>query len=381
MECRTIWCDDSSIAIGVVLEIEGTEVEDAAWLRKADDFNHINVTELDAVLKGVNLALKWGLCSIEIKTDSVTVLGRVGSVINSERRVRTKGTMEILMKHCLGVLGELIAKFRLKLNVVFVPSERNRADAQTREKRAWLGEPEEAKKGIALACWLDDFELKRLHAMHHLGVDRTLYLMKMIDADVTRRSIRKVVGSCDRCQSIDPAPCGHEQGNLLVEHNWKRVAVDVRHYRQGVYLSMVDCRPGLLAIWRELRMGIANEIAQILNGIFLEKGLMEELLMDNEAAFHSEVLRDMHDWWKVCRLFRAVYRPSGNGIVERHHQTVKAIAERGHILLLEAVFWYNVSPRSEQAEESVPHRALFKYEWRHQSKASECHKEEKGPAC
>ncbi|XP_029641347.1 uncharacterized protein LOC115216286 [Octopus sinensis] len=247
-ECGTIWCDASSIAIEVVLAIEGAAVEDAAWLRKADDFNHINVTELDAVLKGVNLALKWRLRTIEIRTDSATVLGWVGSVITGERRVRTKGVTEMLVKCRLGVLGELIAEFGLKLNVVLVPSEKNRADALTRVKRAWLEEPEEARKGIAAACQLDDSELKRLHAMHHLGVDRTLYLAKKSDADVTRGSIRKVVGSCDRCQSINPAPCGHEQGSLSVEHNWKRLAVDVTHYRQGMYLSMVDCGPGRLAI-------------------------------------------------------------------------------------------------------------------------------------
>ncbi|XP_014789427.1 uncharacterized protein LOC106883070 [Octopus bimaculoides] len=239
-ECGTVWCDVSSIAIGVVLEIEGAEVEDAAWLRKADDFNHINVAELDTVLKGVNLALRWGLRSIEIRTDSATVVGWVGTVITREKRVRTKGAAEVLVKRRLGVLGELIAEFGLKLNVVFVPSERNRADALTRVKRAWLEEPEEARKGIAAACRLGDSELKELHAMHHLGVDRTLYLAKMIDADVTRRNVKKVVAKCDRCQSIDPAPGGHEQGNLSVERNWRRLAVDVTHYRQGMYLSMVN---------------------------------------------------------------------------------------------------------------------------------------------
>lgn len=40
-----VWCDASNIAIGVVLEINGKIAEDAAWLRKKDDFNHINVAE------------------------------------------------------------------------------------------------------------------------------------------------------------------------------------------------------------------------------------------------------------------------------------------------------------------------------------------------
>ena len=57
----------------MVLEINGKTAEDAVWLRKKDDFNHINVAELEAVLKGVNLAIKWGLESIELKTDSATI--------------------------------------------------------------------------------------------------------------------------------------------------------------------------------------------------------------------------------------------------------------------------------------------------------------------
>lgn len=52
-------CDASSIAMHVVIEIDGVRVEDAAWLWKKDVYNNINVAELDTVLKGINLVLKW----------------------------------------------------------------------------------------------------------------------------------------------------------------------------------------------------------------------------------------------------------------------------------------------------------------------------------
>ena len=68
--------------------------------------------------------------------------------------------------------------------------------------------------------------------------------------------------------------------------------------------------------------------------------------MDNGAAFRSQALKDVVDKWNVKRYFRDAYRPSGNGIVERHHRTIKARAERGQVTPMEAVFWYNVSPRS-----------------------------------
>ena len=115
----------------------------------------------------------------------------------------------------------------------------------------------------------------------------------------------------------------------------------------------MDCGPGRIAIWRQLKRESADEIASILNEIFLERGPVEELLLDNATVFWSELLKTALDNWSVRRFFRAAYRPSGNGIVERHHRTVKA------------VFWYNMSPRAGQADNFVPRRTVFRYEWRH----------------
>ena len=75
-----LWADASSLAIGVALEIGGSIVEDAAWLRKVDDSGHINMSELDAVIRGVNLCLRWGVRQFSIKTDSATVFGWLKSV-------------------------------------------------------------------------------------------------------------------------------------------------------------------------------------------------------------------------------------------------------------------------------------------------------------
>ena len=70
-----VWCDASNIAYGVVLEADGAVVEDQSWLRPADDKRHINVAELDAVIKGLTLAVSWGLKDITLLTDSQTVFG------------------------------------------------------------------------------------------------------------------------------------------------------------------------------------------------------------------------------------------------------------------------------------------------------------------
>ena len=54
-----VWCDASSIAVRVLLEIDDNCVEDGCWLRKTDDAARINLAELEAVIRfsyGVLLA-------------------------------------------------------------------------------------------------------------------------------------------------------------------------------------------------------------------------------------------------------------------------------------------------------------------------------------
>lgn len=57
MKNGAVWCDASIIFTRVIQEIGGVVLEDAAKLRKKNDCNHINVVDLDSILKGVNLTL------------------------------------------------------------------------------------------------------------------------------------------------------------------------------------------------------------------------------------------------------------------------------------------------------------------------------------
>ena len=97
----------------------------------------------------------------------------------------------------------------------------------------------------------------------------------------------------------------------------------------------------------------------------MERGPVNEILMDNSTAFLSAALKEVLDKWGIKRLFRASYRPSGHGIVERLHRTIKATTERSRSLPQKAVFWHNMSPKTGQEGETVPHLAVFKYEWWH----------------
>ena len=95
--------------------------------------------------------------------------------------------------------------------------------------------------------------------------------------------------------------------------------------------------------------------------IFYERGAPSELLADNATAFHSRSFAAFASRWEVRLCFRAVYRPSGNSIVERNHRTVKVIAARKQCSVAEAVHLYNVSPRDAGSESTAPVRGVYRY--------------------
>lgn len=57
--------------------------------------------------------------------------------------------------------------------------------------------------------------------------------------------------------------------------------------------------------------------------------------------------------------FRAAYSPSGSGIVERNHHTVKAITTRKCCSIVEAVHLYNAMPRDRTTVTEVPACGIY----------------------
>lgn len=368
----TVWTDASSLGLGVTLEVDGNVVEDASWLRKKSDFAHINVAELEAVARGINLAIAWGFKIFTLAVDSLTVVNWMSNVIDKRSRVKTKSAAEMLVKRRLGVISDTITEYGLTVSVRFVSTIENKADRMTRVPKKWLEYREissgtvEVSAAIATGYSLED-AIWAAHLPHHLGIDRTLYLLQQIRGDVSREQVKQELAGCEACQRVDPALRSENlvaKGDLAVEDNWSRVAVDITHYDNQLFLSMVDCGPSRFAIWRRVQTESAANIVAQLRSVAIERGPCEELLMDNSTAFRSAAVERFADEWGISLRFRAAYAPGGNGIVERNHRTIKRIAERGAITPEEATFWYNVTPRKEAEAASVPSNRVFKYEWR-----------------
>lgn len=164
-----------------------------------------------------------------------------------------------IVKLQLEILRELFSEYDLALSVTLVPTVKNKPVALTRVKKAWLvpRTQERGKDCHRVLCR----DLSEMHDMHYMGVERALYLTRNVDPTVSREAVKGVVKSCEHCQSVDLPLDVHEPGEVSVGESWKRRAVGVTHYRHLPYLTIVDCGPGRLAIWRELKGESAEEIA------------------------------------------------------------------------------------------------------------------------
>jgi transposase InsO family protein len=147
-------------------------------------------------------------------------------------------------------------------------------------------------------------------------------------ADISRDMEKSVVRNWTNCSSIDPVPVRWDVGLLAVDKNWTRLACDVTHYGGSCYLTVIDFGPSRFALWRKLRSENASDIVKELELIILKRGGFQELLLDNATSFHSQSLQELYSKWGVLIRFRCAYRPSGNGIIKRHHRTVKTSAAR-----------------------------------------------------
>lgn len=355
-----VYCDASSIATGIALMIGGKMVEDACWLRKPSDHSHINLAELEAVVRGVNLACSWGITQFKIITDSKTVHGWLKNVIDEDSRVRTSALSDMLIRRRLGLLRDLITECSLDLTVSLVPSAENKADPLTRVPKKWLSNTVVAAVGVDASN--REQQIRQIHDIAHCGTRKTQFLVEAIAPELhaKKQEIDDVIKTCQPCNSIDPSPIRWEAGHLHVEGVWNRLSCDVTHYQNGKFLTVVDSGPGRFAIWKRITSESVAPITEAMNEVFCEFGPPNEILLDNGASFRSGSFTEMCDKWGVKILYRAAYRPSGNGICERNHRTIKRMAARTGKNIPEVVYLYNLMPREEGR---APQQYVFCSKW------------------
>ena len=299
-DVMTVWTDASSMALRVALEVGGDVVEDASWLR-TEDAAHINLAELDAAVKGINMALTWNAKQIRLLTDSRTVYHWVTDALSGRARLKTKASSEMLIRRRVSLLTALVAKYQLEVSVEYVTSSCNVADGLTRVPREWLKpKPGPSVAGCAAQTVTAEALIRAVHeSWDHLGIRRTLYFVGKEDRTVRRQQVREVVCACEECKSIDPAPVKWKHGRLDVEDRWHRIAADVAHIGSAHYLTMVACGPSRFSIWRQLRRQDSHCVCEQLEAVFFERGAPAELLVDNATVFRGHQFQQLLRKWNV----------------------------------------------------------------------------------
>ncbi|XP_045105468.1 uncharacterized protein LOC123500980, partial [Portunus trituberculatus] len=357
-----LWVDASSLALGAVLEVNGEVIEDACWLRR-NDCTHINLAELDAAIKGLNLAVSWNMKKLALMTDSRTVYHWLQDTLSGKARLKTKACSEMLIRRRLETFKAVTVEFNLHLEIKFVSSSMNRADELTRVPKKWMSLTNDYVSCTAVTA-VSDQDIANIHeTTGHPGIRRTLFFCRKLYPGVQREQVRNVVLHCRECQSIDPAPAKWQKGELGVPNIWDRVSMDICHVHNEHYLTLIDCGPTRYAIWRKLRCQDAICVIEQLESVFYERGAPRELLTDNAASFRSSTFNNFASRWGMAVRYRCANVPSGNGISERNHRTVKTIQARKSCSVPEAVYRYNTLPRGNDAGSS-PANMIFCYEFR-----------------
>ncbi len=355
-----LWCDASNIATGVAIAVDGEIVEDAAWLRKKDDTAHINVSELDAVIRGINLCLKWGIRQLTVMTDSSTVAGWLKAVLDNAHRIRTHALSEMLIRRRLDLLRELVRQEGMEITVEKVRSSDNKADSLTRVPKRWLGANASCDAAALVGAAVNDVTeaIRRIHDIHHLGVDRTWELARIrLGEQISKRMVRRVVNGCRRCKQVDPAVNFRwDSGDLSDGHIWRRLAIDITYLKGQAYLSVIDSG-SRFTIWKALRNESAATVTAAILEVFAEFGPPEEILSDNGTAFRSATFRHLLASWGVRQEFACAYRSVGNSLAERGHRTIKRMVARSGRSVHEMAFWYNNTRASKQ--EATPFELVF----------------------
>lgn len=152
--------------------------------------------------------------------------------------ISKKSKQKVLLRWILSDVWDSEKSFFLELNsklhLMFMPSDKNKGRAPIRIEENQVEWTRWVSKEVAIVCCLADLDLKKLHRMHHLRTDRTLFWLEMVDPDVTKEAVWQVIRSHDRCQLIDAMM------SVKVKDNWKWLAVDFDTLSEQ-FVSSNDC--------------------------------------------------------------------------------------------------------------------------------------------
>ena len=139
-------------------------MEDCTWLRPKKGTRHINVVELESVVKALNLATKWPFKRIVLHTDSETVFGWLRNSVDNISRLKIKGLSEVLVQRRVQIVEDIVNTCGLDVDIKWVPTADNLADGLTRVPTAWLSsQASPAKVAASVTAAAPSLALEDIH--------------------------------------------------------------------------------------------------------------------------------------------------------------------------------------------------------------------------
>ena len=179
-----MWADVSSLALEVIVEVDGKIIEDAYWFRK-DDTTHVYMSELDAVKNGLNMGLNRKMSILHICTDLKAVFHCVTDALTRKCRLNTNASNEMLIRRSLQTVMNIVDECYLTVDIKLVPSESSLADALTRGPGNLLkifDKSPELFSSRTVSASLSSKERNNVHrSKRHYGVKRILYFIRRLD--------------------------------------------------------------------------------------------------------------------------------------------------------------------------------------------------------
>lgn len=189
--------------------------------------------------------------------------------------------------------------------------------------------------------------LAKLHTPH-LGIEKSKLLAKeTIYWPTINKDIEKLTKSCQQCQAHKPA----QQAEPLHQHEiparaWANIAVDLFEQSHKQYLLIVDYYSKFPVVRKLPTPAPSSAVIDTLKMLFSEMGIPDKVVSDNGPHFASEKFRNFANEWNFAHVTSSPRRPQGNGLVERHVQTVKKIltkaTETGTDPYLALLYWRTV---------------------------------------
>ena len=175
----TLYTDASNVGLGACLYFGKTKVEDVSWLRKSGDKRPIDIVELEAVLKGLNLVVSYwralkitGQKKLRIAVDNTPTMYQLMRKQQEHwisSRGLTQGTAEVRLQ----IIEDTLATANCEIEVIYVKSEENPADSLTRfpDKIAKILKTVEAPTVVATTIGTDTWRQRSTIVGNYLVVE------------------------------------------------------------------------------------------------------------------------------------------------------------------------------------------------------------------